>query len=92
MRYPMNRPYDSGKNAAIAGETVDSNPYRNAEPIDFIQWVHGFRDHQTFDPDCSICKGTGVRKLASDALSKELDTLRYAVSCDCNLPSDYDTL
>lgn len=84
-------PYELGAACAIAGGRFDENPYRDCEPLDFMQWNRGFHDNQTFDPSCSVCRGTGKRKLNSswknESIPLDLDYDGAEIACVCNIVS-----
>jgi hypothetical protein len=76
---------------ALAGGDFRANPYVNGEPEQYIQWIRGFRDSQTFDPNCAICHGTGKRKCGVTWIGSESphsDSYDgVEIQCDCNIVS-----
>ena len=80
------QPYKLGRACAASGGSIESNPFQ-PEPIDFIQWIRGFREGQTNDPDCEHCEGTGKRRIGGDYEYRDAE-----LDCDCNIrpqsPSD----
>lgn len=88
--YRNDKPYQFGVACAISGGSLEANPYLDGEPLHFIQWPRGFRDHQTFDPACLTCGGTGKRKLiasTSFAIPSEHNYDGVEIACDCNVQS-----
>jgi len=82
--------FDSGAKRAAAGGDFESNPHRDGEPLVFMAWIRGFRSRQTFNPACSICNGTGRRKLGQTCSDPKSNSSPYdgaEISCDCNVES-----
>ena len=73
------QPYKLGRECASSGGDIESNPFK-PEPVDLMQWIRGFRDGQTNDPNCELCNGTGKRRIGGDSEYRDAQ-----LDCDCNI-------
>lgn len=70
----------AGRDAALAGQPLAGFP---PEDDLFGTWLRGFREHQSFDPECAACGGTGLLS----AGSKAHGYWGYSFACSCNARS-----
>lgn len=75
--------YAAGRDTALAGRSLEGFPLQGEA---FHAWMRGFRDHQSFDPACVRCGGTGLVAAGSSGES----ALRPLSVCTCNaLPLEH---
>jgi hypothetical protein len=73
--------YEAGRDAAKSGAPLAGFPLHDEL---YLAWLRGFREHQTFDPSCAHCAGTGSRR--ADML-RQGPYCEALLVCDCNMPA-----